>query len=145
MKGRPSMRNFQARLLLGSSLLIAAFLGISGCCSRAATATGPSIVRSNEVTIGVYVFDEENPQVVVSPEDAYLEVGTQIPHWLPTEGMVTKIEFGADGNPFGEDVPCGFGHCKAKGPARKTGTFKYSVTVRYRGKDYRLDPRLIVG
>jgi hypothetical protein len=139
------MRDFKARLLLGSSLLLAAVFWSSGCCSTAASARGPSFLRSNEVTIGVYVFDDENPQVVVSPDDAYLEVGKQVPHWLPTEGMVTKIEFGADGNPFGDDVPCDFGHCKAKGPARKTGTFKYSITVRYRGKDYRLDPRLIVG
>ena len=139
------MRNFPTRLLFGSSLLLAAVFAMSGCCSSAATRSGPAVLRSNEVTIGVYVFDEENPQIVVSPDDTYLEVGKQIPHWLPTEGMVTKIEFGADGNPFEDDVPCGFGHCKAKGPARKTGTFKYSITVRYRGKDYRLDPRLIVG
>ncbi len=139
------MRDLKSRLLPGSSLLLAAVFWTSGCCSPAASATAPSVLRSNEVSISVYVFDEENPQVVVVPDDAYLEIGKQVPHWLPTEGMVTKIEFGAKGNPFGDDVPCAFGHCKAKGPARKAGTFKYSVTVRYHGKDYRVDPRLIVG
>ena len=136
-------RQFSA--CLGASALVATMFLASGCCSSRSMAAGPSVVRSNEVAIGVYVFDEETPQVVVVPDDAYLEIGKQIPHWVPTEGLVTKIEFGADGNPFGEDVPCSFGHCKAKNPARKSGTFKYSITVRYRGKDYRIDPRLIVG
>ncbi len=139
------MKDFKSPFLLGGSLLLAGVLWTAGCCSPARSASAPSVLRSNEVAISVHVFDEENPQVVVVPDDAYLEVGKQVPHWLPTEGMVTKIEFGADGNPFGEDVPCASGHCKAKGPARKTGTFKYSVTVHYRGKDYRIDPRLIVG
>ncbi len=138
------MRNLELRSLLRGCSLFAMTLVGAACCTSPPPAFAP-FVRSSEIAISVYVVDEDNPTVVVVPEDGYLELGKQVPHWLPVQGMVTKIEFGAGDNPFGEEVPCGFGHCKAKSAARKAGTFKYSVTVRYRGKEYRIDPRLIVG
>ena len=82
--------------------------------------------------------------VVVVPESTYLAVGKQVPHWIPFRGEITKIEF-KNGNPFEGQVPCSQGHCKPSAPPRAKGTFPYSVTITLDGKEYKVDPQLIVG
>ena len=99
----------------------------------------------NEIPIMVFAADLNDPQsVVVVPDEAYVMVKKQTPHWVSWQGEIVDVKF-EDVTDKPEKPEVHRGHCKMKNAPLKHGKYKYTISLRVNGKIYTADPQLIVG
>ena len=99
----------------------------------------------SEIPIIVFATDLNDPKsVVVVPDEAYIMVEKQTPHWVSWQGKIIDVKF-EDVLDKPEKPEAHKGHCKMMNTPVKRGSFKYTLSLRVNGNIYTADPQLGVG